>query len=88
MQRVALLRRPGTTLILIRATGAPDQQRTTPLRGLLRRIRGTRAARSAYFARLSASQTPPPIMKPPEIRDSSRVRRDENIVRARPASSA
>jgi hypothetical protein len=27
-------------------------------------------------------------MKPPEIRDSSRVRRAENMLRARPASSA
>jgi hypothetical protein len=39
-------------------------------------------------ARVSASQRPPPIMKPPEMRDTSRVRRAEKMVRTRPASSA
>jgi hypothetical protein len=39
-------------------------------------------------ARVSASQMPPPIMKPPEMRDSSLVRRAEKNSRARPASSA
>ena len=38
--------------------------------------------------RVSASQMPPPIMKPPETRDTSRVRRAEKNERARPASSA
>ena len=42
----------------------------------------------AHRARVSASQMPPPIMKPPETRDTSRVRRAEKNVRARPASSA
>src|ERR1700753_324513 len=37
---------------------------------------------------VSASQMPPPIMKPPETRDNSRVRLAENIERARPESSA
>ena len=41
-----------------------------------------------YLARVSASQMPPPIMKPPEMRDSSRVRSLEKNSRARPASSA
>src|SRR5207248_1934494 len=41
----------------------------------------------AHRARVKASQTPPPIMKPPEIRDNSRVRRAEKNFRARPASS-
>jgi hypothetical protein len=36
----------------------------------------------------SASQMPPPIMNPPDARDTSRVRRAENIARARPDSSA
>ena len=39
-----------------------------------------------YRARVSASQMPPPIMKPPETRDSSRVRRAEKNDRTRPAS--
>jgi hypothetical protein len=42
----------------------------------------------AHRARVSASQMPPPIMKPPEARDNSRVRRAEKKCRARPASSA
>lgn len=42
----------------------------------------------AYRVRASASQTPPPIMKPPEMRETSRVRWAENSFRARPASSA
>ncbi len=42
----------------------------------------------AHRARVSASQMPPPIMKPPETRDNSRVRRAEKNFRARPASSA
>ena len=41
-----------------------------------------------YLVRVSASQMPPPIMKPPEMRDTSRVRRAEKNLRARPASSA
>ncbi len=41
-----------------------------------------------HRARVSASQMPPPIMKPPETRDSSRVRRAEKNRRARPASTA
>jgi hypothetical protein len=41
-----------------------------------------------YFARVSASQMPPPIMKPPEIRDTSRVRCLEKNKRALPANSA
>jgi hypothetical protein len=41
-----------------------------------------------HRARVSASQTPPPIMKPPETRDSNRVRRAEKNFRARPASIA
>ena len=52
---------------------------------------GCRAAyrpKSAHRARVSASQMPPPIMKPPEMRDNSRVRRAEKNNRARPASSA
>jgi hypothetical protein len=40
------------------------------------------------LARVSASQMPPPIMKPPETRDSARVRRAEKIERARPDNSA
>jgi hypothetical protein len=44
--------------------------------------------RQPHRARVSASQTPPPIMKPPETRDINRVRRAEKIVRMRPASSA
>jgi hypothetical protein len=44
--------------------------------------------RKNYRARVSASQMPPPIMKPPEIRDTIRVRRFEKNFRARPASSA
>ena len=47
-----------------------------------------RTARGLIRARVSASQMPPPIMKPPEMRDSSRVRRAEKNSRARPASSA
>jgi hypothetical protein len=42
--------------------------------------------RRIYRARVSASQTPPPIMNPPETRDNSRVRRAEKNNRARPAS--
>ena len=42
----------------------------------------------AHRALVSASQMPPPIMKPPEMRDNSRVRRAEKNSRARPASSA
>jgi hypothetical protein len=42
----------------------------------------------AHRARVSASQMPPPIMKPPEMRDSSRVRCAEKKTRARPAASA
>ena len=41
-----------------------------------------------HLARVSASQTPPPIMKPPEMRESRRVRRAEKNLRARPASRA
>ena len=41
-----------------------------------------------YRARVNASQMPPPIMKPPETRDNSRVRRAEKNNRARPANSA
>jgi hypothetical protein len=41
-----------------------------------------------YRARVNASQTPPPIMKPPETRDNVRVRRAEKKRRARPASTA
>jgi hypothetical protein len=41
-----------------------------------------------HLDRVSASQMPPPIMKPPEMRDTSRVRRAEKNLRARPASSA
>ena len=37
-----------------------------------------------YFARVSASQMPPPIMKPPEMRETMRVRRAEKNIRARP----
>ena len=44
--------------------------------------------RQPHRARVNASQIPPPIMKPPEMRDISRVRRAEKIVRTRPASSA
>jgi hypothetical protein len=44
--------------------------------------------RQAYRARVSASQMPLPIMKPPDIRDISRVRCLEKNFRARPASSA
>ena len=40
------------------------------------------------LARVSASQMSPPIMKPPETRDNRRVRRAENIERARPDNSA
>ena len=47
---------------------------------------GKRSSRATR--RVSASQMPPPIMKPPEMRDTSRVRRAEKSVRARPASSA
>ncbi len=39
-------------------------------------------AKRIYRARVSASQTPPPIMKPPETRDNSRVRRAEKNFRA------
>ena len=54
------------------------------------RKRGEGADRASRYglARVSASQMPPPIMKEPEMRDTSRVRRAENSVRARPASSA
>jgi hypothetical protein len=53
------------------------------------RVKKTRQDKNLiYFARVSASQMPPPIMKPPEIRDISRVRRLEKNNRARPASSA
>ena len=45
-------------------------------------------ARAAQRARVSASQTPPPIMKPPEMRDNSLVRRAEKNFRTRPASTA
>ena len=38
--------------------------------------------------RVSASHSPPPIMKPPETRDSRRVRFSDSTARARPASSA
>jgi hypothetical protein len=41
-----------------------------------------------HLARASANQMPPPIMKPPETRDSARVRRAEKIERARPDNSA
>ena len=54
---------------------------TLRAQGLLLRVAYTRA-------RVSASQMPPPIMKPPETRDNSRVRRAEKNGRARPASSA
>ena len=49
---------------------------------------GSTVAGAIYLARVSASQMPPPIMKPPETRDSSRVRCSEKNSRARPASSA
>jgi hypothetical protein len=39
-------------------------------------------------ALVSASQIPPPIMKPPEIRDNNRVRCAEKNSRARPANIA
>ena len=41
-----------------------------------------------YFAREKASQTPPPIRKPPLMRDSSRTRRADSMLPARPATSA
>ena len=47
-----------------------------------------RARDKVYRALVSASQMPPPIMKPPEMRDNSRVRSPEKNTRARPASTA
>ena len=44
--------------------------------------------KDAQRARVNASQMPPPIMKPPEMRDSNRVRRAEKNSRARPARIA
>src|SRR5262249_13543498 len=45
-----------------------------------------RARKRTHLARVNASQTPPPIMKPPDTRDRSRVPHAENNFRARPAS--
>ena len=41
-----------------------------------------------YLARVRASQMPPPIMKPPEMRETRRTRRAESSLPARPASRA
>jgi hypothetical protein len=51
-------------------------------------LRSTQATSYHYLVRISASQMPPPIMKPPETRETSRVRRAEKNRRARPAASA
>jgi hypothetical protein len=63
-------------------------QITTACSGLERRIERHHQLPAPHLARVSASQMPPPIMKPPEMRDTSRVRRAEKNFRARPASSA
>ena len=56
----------------------------TALTSLCRTHDAGLAHRCFSFARVRASQTPPPIMKPPEMRDINRVRRAENSLRARP----
>ena len=43
---------------------------------------------SRFFARASASHTPPPIRQAPPVRDTSRTCRRDSIVPARPVSSA
>ncbi len=67
----------------------PSQGKTVAHIALKQRFgSGSCSDARGHRARVNASQIPPPIMKPPEMRDTNRVRFAEKIVRTRPASSA
>ena len=74
----------------VMGAGQRDASSRRRVLGLNDALRATSAVMRLppHRARVSASHIPPPIMKPPEARESMRVRQASKKLRTRPASNA